>query len=65
VRASRESRPPERRAFDTAKLVLAGVGLFVWLYGVRVDDERFRWAGIGFFVLAFLLRFFRGRPASE
>lgn len=65
VHASRDPRSPESRRFDTTKLIVAGLGLFVWLYGVRVDDARVRWLGIGFFVVAFLLRFFRGRGDGE
>jgi hypothetical protein len=36
---------------------LAGVGTFA--YGIRSEDTIIRWVGIGFVVLAFLLRFMR------
>lgn len=65
VRLTREPRPPESRRFDTVKLALAGAGLFVWFYGVRVDDARFQWAGVAFLLVAFVLRFLGGRPREE
>lgn len=36
-------------------LALAGVGTFA--YGIRSENTVIRWVGIGFVVLAFLLRF--------
>jgi Na+(H+)/acetate symporter ActP len=39
---------------------LAGVGTFA--YGIRTEDTIIRWVGIGFVVLAFLLRFMRKQP---
>jgi hypothetical protein len=36
---------------------LAGVGTFA--YGIRSEDTVIRWVGIGFVVLAFLLRFIK------
>ena len=41
---------------------LAGVGTFA--YGVRSEDTIIRWVGIGFVVLAFLLRFMK-KKAEE
>ena len=38
---------------------LSGVGIFAW--GVRSEDKVVRWVGIGFVVLAFLLRFVKKR----
>jgi hypothetical protein len=39
------------------KVALVAIGIIVWAYGVRVDDRTFTWMGIGFLVVAFLLRF--------
>lgn len=43
----------------TAKLVIAAVGLAVFLTGVRLELEIVRWIGIGLVAVAFLLRFIR------
>ncbi len=48
-----------------AQLALLVIGVIVWGYGTRVDDERLRWIGIGCFAVAFLLRFFTKRDASS
>jgi len=40
------------------------MGLIVWGYGARADDERLTWIGIGFFAAAALLRFWK-RNANE
>jgi hypothetical protein len=42
-----------------AQLALFLVGLLVWAYGIRADDDRLRWIGIGFFGAAALLRLLR------
>lgn len=39
------------------KLGLAVVGIVLFGYGVRADDERLRWAGIAFLAVAVVLRF--------
>ena len=44
-----------------AKLALAGAGIVVWGLGARADNAMLRWTGIGLLVLAFLLRFAKGR----
>lgn len=44
-----------------AQLVLLGIGLIVWAYGQRVNDERLTWVGIAFFAAAVMLRLLRGR----
>ncbi len=64
MRASRERPDPARRAMTGWKLAVAAVGIFIWGYGVRVDDAAFRWAGIGILAAAVLLRFvpFRRDP---
>ena len=48
-----------------AQLALLVIGVIVWGYGARVDDERLRWIGIGCFAIAFLLRLFKKRDASS
>lgn len=45
----------------TAQVALLVVGLIVWGYGQRVDDEILRWIGIGCFAAATLLRFVKRR----
>lgn len=42
---------------------LAGVGIFS--YGIRSEDPVVRWVGIGFVVLAFLLRFVKKRAPDD
>ena len=44
-------------ALTSVKLALVAIGIFVWAYGVRVDDRTITWIGIAFLVAAFLLRF--------
>ena len=41
----------------TAKLVIAAVGLAVFLTGVRLELVIVRWIGIALVAVAFLLRF--------
>jgi hypothetical protein len=48
-----------------AQLALLIIGLIVWGYGARVDDNRLRWIGIGCFGLAFVLRLLKKRMSSE
>ncbi|MDB4908418.1 MAG: hypothetical protein JWO05_3202 [Gemmatimonadetes bacterium] len=45
-------------------LALAAVGIAVWGFGARVDDQRFRWAGIIVLALAALSRFVARRGDS-
>ncbi|HEY4305618.1 MAG TPA: hypothetical protein VGM82_14185 [Gemmatimonadaceae bacterium] len=48
-----------------AQLALLVIGVIVWGYGMRVNDERLRWIGVGCFAAAFLLRFLRKRDPSS
>lgn len=41
------------------QLVLAAMGLIVWGYGARAEDERLTWVGIVFLAAAFALRFWK------
>lgn len=47
------------------KLALAVAGLVVFGAGVRFDDRRLRWIGIGFVAAAWLLRFVKPRLSSS
>lgn len=47
-----------------AQAALLVIGVIVWGYGTRVDDERLRWIGIACFAVAFLLRLFKKRDVS-
>ena len=49
---------------SVAQLALAIIAVIVWGYGVRVDDERLRWIGIGCFAAAFVLRLFKRREPT-
>ncbi len=48
-------------ALTKCKLALTLIGLILFFYGVRVDDERLRLIAIGFVAVASLLRFAKGR----
>jgi hypothetical protein len=39
------------------KLALAGIGLVLLIWGMRVDDPTIRLTGIGFLAASFLTRF--------
>jgi hypothetical protein len=47
------------------QLALLVMGLIVWGYGQRTDDNRLTWFGIGFFAVATALRFFKRRSSSD
>jgi hypothetical protein len=47
-----------------AQVALLVIGLVVWGYAARVDDERLRWIGIGCFAAAFVLRLLKKRLRS-
>ena len=42
-----------------AQLVLLLIGVIVWGYGQRIDDNRLTWIGLAFFAVATILRFFK------
>ncbi len=48
-----------------AQLALLGIGVVVWGYGQRIDDERLRWIGIAFFAAAAAMRFLKRRRHDE
>lgn len=44
-----------------AQLALLLMGVIVWGYGQRVDDNRLTWMGLAFFAVATALRFLKRR----
>ena len=46
-------------ALTRAKVALALIGLVIFGAGVRFERTELRWVGLGFVVLAWLLRFAR------
>ena len=47
------------------KVALAIAGLVVFLYGASTDQPPVRWTGIGFVVVAFVMRFFTKRTPKR
>jgi hypothetical protein len=47
-----------------AKLALALIGVILFGYGVRAEDERLRWMGIGFLAASAILRWWRRGPRT-
>jgi len=52
-------------ALSHVKLGLAAVGVILFIYGVRTDQNLFRWIAIGFFAAATVLRFWKPRPPAS
>lgn len=51
--------------FQTIRLVIAAVGVAIWVYGYRVDSDQIRWGGIAVLAVAVFLRFMAPRgPAG-
>lgn len=46
------------------KLTLALIGIVVFASGVRFEDSRLRFVGIGFVAVAWVLRFVRSKPPA-
>ena len=46
-----------------AQLALLTIGIIVWGYGSRVDDNRLTWIGIAFFAAAVVLRLLKNRTS--
>lgn len=44
-------------SFQTMRLVVAAVGVAIWVYGYRVDSNQIRWTGIAILAVAVFLRF--------
>ena len=49
------------KARTEIQIGLVIMGLIIWGYGERHDDQRLRWVGIGFFAVATALRFLKRR----
>jgi len=47
------------------QLALLVMGLIVWAYGQRTDNDTLTWFGIGFFAAATVLRFFKRSPHAD
>jgi hypothetical protein len=47
-----------------AQLALLVIGVVVWGYGQRVEDNRLTWIGLGFFAASTALRVFKRRVAE-
>lgn len=47
-----------------AKIAFALAGIGIFAFGVRAENPVVRWVGIGFVVIAFLLRFVKKRDRS-
>jgi hypothetical protein len=53
-----------------ARLIVAGVGLVIWVYGLREDHDAARWIGIVVFASSIAMRWLdrdgrgRGRPSD-
>ena len=47
-----------------ARVAIGAVGILIWAYGARADDATLRLVGIGFLVVALLLRFVPRRPRT-
>ena len=48
-----------------AKVACALVGVAIFAFGVRSENAVFRWVGIAFVVIAFVLRFVKKRTPDE
>ena len=47
-----------------AQLALLLMGVIIWGYGQRVEDNRLTWMGLAFFAVAAALRFFKRRAGD-
>ena len=47
--------------FTIAKLALILIAGVLLAWGIRIDDNALRWAGIAFLFIALILRFFKPR----
>lgn len=50
--------------FQTMRLVVAAVGVAIWVYGYRLDSNQIRWTGIVILAVAVFLRFAAPRPPA-
>jgi len=47
------------------KMAFAGAGIALYAVGIRLDDARWRYAGIAGIAIAFLMRFVKPREPSN
>jgi hypothetical protein len=47
------------------QLGILAVGLIVWGYGQRIDDQRLGYVGLACFAAAFLLRFLKKKEPPD
>lgn len=47
------------------KMVCVGIGLALFAVGIRLDDARFRYAGIACVAVAWVLRFAKSRSPTR
>jgi hypothetical protein len=47
------------------KIALAVIGIFLFGAGVRLERTELRWIGLGFVMVAWLLRFFSPRSPGQ
>ena len=45
-----------------AKIALALIGVILFGYGVRAEDDRLRWMGVAFLAISVILRWWRREP---
>jgi hypothetical protein len=50
---------------DQLKFTILVIGIAIWAWGARSHTKGFMYAGIGFVIVAFLLRFLPARRESE
>jgi hypothetical protein len=48
-----------------AQIALLVIGVIVWGYGQRVEDNRLTWIGLAFFAAATALRFLKPRKVES
>ncbi len=52
-------------SIQTMRLAIAVVGMMVWGYAYRVENDRVRWVGIAMLAVSVLMRFIpRRKPTS-
>ena len=47
------------------QLALLLIGVIVWGYGQRIEDNRLTWIGLAFFAAATALRFLKKKPPTD
>jgi len=60
-----DAAKPAMTTITKVKMVFVGVGLALFAVGIRLDDARFRYAGIACVAIAWVLRFARTRAPTR